>query len=586
MGRYALNIHFLYMDAYADGKDKDMNHQEIAVKTSGKEAEKLFNFRPVFFTAIFLCLGILFAYAHRFYHWSAWWVLCCLPVFITPFVFYRARKRRLQAFVALSALTIAFCVGVGVFYQQLAKYEQRTVYNGTYNVVGTVVERTEYEYEIKVVLTDLQIEQNKEKGKLIAYLPLSFGENVSISDKILLQAELATNTAFFNEYGFRANDIGAKMCWETEKVNGCAVLGRSTNIFLHIRYMVEQRLFQGMERNAAGITLAVLTGDTARIEKGLLHNVRMGGIAHIFAVSGLHVGALYGFCLWLTEKTRLRVMQKTVRFLLMTALLLFYAGICGFSSSVMRAMTLCLVSYAAKLIGTESDMLQATGLGAILILLFKPTELFAIGFQLSFAACIGIALFSRPLRLAMEKGMERIKKFAIHLFRLQDRARANPQNKGENAPLSVMERALRAVLSFTSVSLAAQIATAPLLLYAFEYLSLWGLLLNGIFVPFIGGIFSILLLFVVAACLLPSLLSAVLLYLPSVVWSAALLLFELMDFSGFVLSNVHISMGSIMCYYGGWIFLTDKWNMSRRYKIGLSLICFLTFGVTMYALNM
>jgi len=43
-----------------------MNYQEIAVNIPKREGDKLFNFRPVFFTAIFLCFGIVFSYAYLF----------------------------------------------------------------------------------------------------------------------------------------------------------------------------------------------------------------------------------------------------------------------------------------------------------------------------------------------------------------------------------------------------------------------------------------------------------------------------------------------------------------------------------------
>ena len=509
-----------------------------------------------------------------------------IPIFVTPLFFCKEKKKVLITFTAVLVLAISFILGCFSFGATLDRYADCKRYNGAYSVVGTVVEKAKYDYSIKLVLQDVFIGKNAEKGKLIAYMPLSFGENIAVCDEILLLGNVQTETEYFNDYGFRAEDIGGNVKFLVEDVESCVVIGKSSNIFLRIRAAVEERLFGGMDNVSASVTLAVLTGDTSLIEKGLLENVRMGGIAHIFAVSGLHVGALYGFCLWLTEKTRLKVLGKPVRFLMVAALLVFYAGVCGFSSSVARAMTLCLVSYAAKLIGTESDMLQSTGLAAILVLLIKPTELFAVGFQLSFAACLGIALLARPLRLVMERAAVFIKKKAVWLFRLNERARPNPTRKGDATPLDIGGRMLRAIISFASVSLAAQIATAPLLLYRFEYLSLWGLLLNGIFVPFISAIFSALLLFVLAGSILPLAWSSVVLYLPSMVWNVALLIFEGMDFSTFTLHGIRLSFGNMICYYGGWIFLTDKWNMPRKVKRVLSICCFLAFGITMYALNL
>lgn len=103
--------------------------------------------------------------------------------------------------------------------------------------------------------------------------------------------------------------------------------------------------------------------------------------------------------------------------------------------------------------------------------------------------------------------------------------------------------------------------------------------------PFISAVFSVLLLFVTAASVLPVAAASVALYLPSVVWSAALLLFEGVDFSSFALVGLEISGGGMLCYYGGCQFLSDKWNIPKGWKYAFAIACFLSFGITMVALN-
>jgi hypothetical protein len=86
------------------------------------------------------------------------------------------------------------------------------------------------------------------------------------------------------------------------------------------------------------------------------------------------------------------------------------------------------------------------------------------------------------------------------------------------------------------------------------------------------------------SCLLPTLASTTLLYVPSTLWQALLLFFEIFDFSTFAWTK-SLSAGTVACYYGGWLFITDKWNISKRLKMVLIVLCFLGFGVTMFALN-
>jgi competence protein ComEC len=175
-----------------------------------------------------------------------------------------------------------------------------------------------------------------------------------------------------------------------EEVESCVVVGKKFDFFGSIRTRIAEVLYRGMDIETASVTMAVLTGNTAGIEDGLLENMRYGGIAHIFAVSGLHVGDLFAFCLFFTSKTPLRKMPKIARFFLVAFLLIFYGGICGFSASVIRATVLCLVGYAAKLLGVSVDRFEALGVGGVIVLLISPVELFSPGFQLSFLACLGI----------------------------------------------------------------------------------------------------------------------------------------------------------------------------------------------------
>lgn len=559
------------------------------MKRTEETRDKLFNFRPVFFGAIFLCLGIVFAYAHMLHGVSVWWLLLGLPFAAAPFCFCRSKKQLLKTACAVVSLFVAFTVGEASLRLSFSEYRDCGQYKIETVVTGRVVEKTDHDGLCSVILADVKIGENTEDKKLNAYLPASFYENLRLSDKILLQGEVYTDTAYFDRYGFRATDIKEGICFfmtVTDEEN-CLVVGHEFNVFSETLERIEMVVYAGMDETPAAVTMAVLTGDTSGIETGLLENIRAGGIAHIFAVSGLHVGALFAFCLMLVEKTRLKKLSRPLRFLLTASVVFFYAGVCGFSASVVRAMVLCLIGYAAKLFGVTSDSLQALGAAAIVILLLAPTSLFEVGFQLSFAACLGIVLLSRRISLALDAFCSAVKKSVTKLFKLDKRPSPRPErrNDDDTHPPEIPERIRRAVVSFLSVTLAAQIATAPILLQTYGFLSGWSLLLNALFVPLISAVFSLLLLFVAIACILPTSVSAILLYLPSVVWSALLLLFQIADFSTFALTGITLSVGSELCYYGGWLFLSDKWNLSEKAKNAFATVCFAAFVVTVVALN-
>lgn len=537
------------------------------------ETKKLFNFRPIFFAAVALCFGILFSYLHKFYDVSAWWLSLTLPLAGASFCFCANRKKIFRAALAWLSLCLFFAVGFFGLSLQLRNFQRANVYAGEYYVVGTVVERKEYDYNACLVLDDVFIDGEEVKGKLNAYLPLSFYKETELCDEVLLFGDVRTDTEFFGDYGFRSYAIGENLSYSVY-ADDCAVTGDNFDLGLYLRAHMQSRIDAGMDKDAASVTMAVLTGETSGIDEGLLDNMRRGGIAHIFAVSGLHVGALYAFCLLLLNKTKLKVLPKAGRFCLLAVILLFYGWICGFSDSIVRAIVLCLVSYAAKQFSSSVDFLETIGFSAILILLFSPVALFEVGFQLSFSACLGIVLLQKRIeQVCVEIGKGYRKLFPRRLTEEQKTIVAS----GDTLPPTFLERTAQAVASVLSVSLAAQIATAPIQLANFGYISGWSLLLNVVFVPVISAAFAFLLLLAVIACLLPVAANSAVLYLPSVVWSFVLLLFETVDLSGFSLVGWSVSPQTCICYYGGWILLTDKFHLSAVYRRVLSVTCFVAF---------
>ena len=551
-------------------------------ETQGQERkteDKLFNFRPACFAAAFLCLGITLSYYVKLNGVSAWWSLLLLPILGMPFFFCSAQKRK-RLIISVLLLFFSFFIGYFSFSKTLGDFEDCTRYNVGHTVVGKVVDIREYDTSIAVTLDKLYIDGKGENGRLKAYLSPSFCENIELADELLLFGKLETDVAYKNDYGFRANDIGDNLRFRLSSAEYCEVTDEYNDIFLKIRQRITNVVYAGMDSEPAAVTVAVLTGNTYGIEEAALENMRAGGIAHVFAVSGLHVGALYAFCLLLYKKTSLKKLANPVRFLLLCTILLFYGGICGFSPSIIRATVLCLVAYGAKIIGIKTDLLDVLGLGAFIVLCVTPTALFEVGFQLSFAACFGIAILSKRIGQVFDeicKGVGKVFK--------KEWAQPHYLPNGDTLPPSLLELFRRKVRSLLSVSIAAQITTAPILISSFGYLSGWSLVLNFFFVPFISGVFSVLLALVFLAAALPISFAPILLYAPNAVWSVVLLLFELVDFSAFTVTGIRLIGATKVLYYSGLTLGTDKLNIPLAWRKGISAVFFFAFFVCVCALS-
>ena len=128
------------------------------------------------------------------------------------------------------------------------------------------------------------------------------------------------------------------------------------------------------------------------------------GLSHIMAVSGLHVGFIVApFWLLIPFLWKYK-WGKWLGILLLTSLLLFYAGITGFSASVSRASLMAWLLTYGKLFHKVRDSVNLMAVAAFILLIINPRQLYDVGFQLSFSAVLIILMIlPQAQRLISEK---------------------------------------------------------------------------------------------------------------------------------------------------------------------------------------
>ncbi len=148
--------------------------------------------------------------------------------------------------------------------------------------------------------------------------------------------------------------------------------------------------------SAAGLMRGILFGEKTEIEEDTLEEFQRNGTAHILAVSGLHIGILYGVLgkLWRGKKGWLY-------FWMVTMVLIGYSFLASFSPSVVRASVMIVLHLYAKVRHLRYDLGSASFVVLLMILLKNPMQLFHTGLQMSFLAnsdtfCCG-AFFSKVL---------------------------------------------------------------------------------------------------------------------------------------------------------------------------------------------
>lgn len=300
-----------------------------------------------------------------------------------------------------------------------------------------------------------------------------------------------------------------------------------------------------------GIIKALLIGDRSEISRNIRDVFNRIGIAHLLAISGLHIGtvatlAFLGFRFILARSRRVLLAAWPTKgaALLSIVPVLFYGFLAGMSPSTQRAVIMIMIFLMALLLEQERDAINTLALAALVILIINPTALFEISFQLSFTAVFAILYTFGHIS------------FVIQL---------------RSSPSTLCKR----LVLFLLVSAAAILGTLPITLYYFNQGSFIGVLTNCFMVPVIG--FVVVPLGLLAVLFLPVVPDIALLIMKgaTVILEGGLglaIFFSKWPFASF--STVTPTLIEVGLYYAlAWALLS--WRRLRRVRpllIGLCLV--------------
>lgn len=229
----------------------------------------------------------------------------------------------------------------------------------------------------------------------------------------------------------------------------------------------------GLRPKEASIVRSMVLGDRSRMPEDLEEDFRRSGITHILAISGQHVAILAAMVYFVL---RFLAVPPLIRVPSTLALIWLYIIVAGAPPSAVRAGVVATLVLAATLLDRQVSPLHFMTTMLAAVLAYNPDLVYSTGFQLSVAAVFGILLLRKPLKSLLE----------ATVF----------------VPLPRTPEILKNLMS---ISLAAQISTAPIIASTFGEVSLIGTLTNLIAVPLSGPILTLGLLGSVAGNALPAL---------------------------------------------------------------------------------
>jgi ComEC/Rec2-related protein len=272
-----------------------------------------------------------------------------------------------------------------------------------------------------------------------------YGTVISLQGKIT--APQNKNIPFtFNEFDYCfSNDIYARVMFDRFEVLNRHPTG-STAFNSYTRNFILNVINNLTNEEYRSVLRAAFIGESSFLSDNVKLIFRKSGIYHLLSISGLHaamlMAAAFAFLFLIPVSSNIK---RCIAILI----LWLYQFFIGWQPALVRATIMATVMIAAFLFQKKQYTLQSLGIAGTVVLLYSPQTLFSPGFQLSFAATAGILMLNGRLTTFMPAfGSPFVRTIISHLY------------------------------SSLSISLCGFLFTAPVLLYHFGSISLFGLVAN------------------------------------------------------------------------------------------------------------
>jgi competence protein ComEC len=396
----------------------------------------------------------------------------CLAAFgITSVISLLVRKSPLWHFLSIVLLIFLTGFTTAAIRSELVKAPVLERQIDRAWIMGNVTEINNTEGGLKIILEELYISGYSDKlpHKIRLTIKRTI-EKIEIGDRIGLFASLMPppppslpkgfdyqQYAYFKQIGAIGYAISKVRILEK-----AAHLSGLQQYFSLLRQKVEARVFASMPASEAAIAVGILVGDSSAINAEEYEAIRKSGLAHIIAISGMHIVVVVGlifitvrFLLSRLSYLPLRLDIKKVAAVIAIIGSLFYLLIAGSPLSAQRAFIMSTIVLAAIILDRKANPMRSVAIAATIILILTPEAILSASMQMSFAASIAlVASFN----------------LSSIFFKIKNR-------KG------IITKTASYFATVTISTLVAGIATSPFIIYHFNQFSTYSVLSNLIAIP-------------------------------------------------------------------------------------------------------
>jgi competence protein ComEC len=339
----------------------------------------------------------------------------------------------------------------------------------------------------------------------------------------------------FHQHFIKSEDFRITGHAETNLLMGAAILLRKKSDDILKKYISSESGYK--------IASALVLGIRNNLDNEIRDAYSNTGTMHILAVSGLHIVLIFQIISLIC--TPLKKIKYSEIFLpvLFICLLWFYAMITGLSASVLRAVTMFSFVIIAKAINRNSNIYNTLALSAFVLLCIDPMLLTDVGFQLSYLAVLGIVYLHPKIYQVIDFNNSMADK----------------------------------IWEYTSISLAAQLATFPLGLLYFHQFPVYFLLSNYLAIP-ISFLILYLGLALLAVAWIPVIATGLGYLLDKMIWLMNTIVYGIEKLPWALIDGIYISAEQMMLIYAAIILILIFFHFKKLRYLSLTFIALFMFS--------
>lgn len=245
------------------------------------------------------------------------------------------------------------------------------------------------------------------------------------------------------------------------------------NIVSRIRVAIASAVRRHLTGNAAEFMIAVLTGVRGGLSETTVEQLRAAGLAHLLAISGLHMGlvafTLFALCRAMLALSSHATLHWPIKKWSAAMALVGGAGylvLSGAAVSTQRAYLMIAIMFAAVILDRPAISMRNVALAALAILLFRPESVLNVSFQMSFLAVVGL----------------------VALYEVRE-GRWRTQGNGRTQTSRIRRTARQVAVYFAGIclsTLVASLATGPIAAFHFNRVAVFGVIGNLAAIPLMG----------------------------------------------------------------------------------------------------